>query len=403
LPKIASQTLRESRRAVKANRATTERAAVATADFSLSARPVCAILLPTMKELVPMFIRTITAGLLAVAPALVAQQLPSPTNVPQPRITFSETSHDFGKVKNTDTLKHEFIVTNTGTTTLEITAVQPGCGCTMAGQWDRQVALGMTGKIPLQLNPANFNGPIAKSITVTCNDPTHPTQYLQLHADVVRALDVQPQYLSFMPVEGEETTETRTVRITNNQEADLVIGDVRSSNPAFKTEVKSVRPGKEFELQITYAGIVSNTPQQGIIQINIVSNPLPLTVTVMAVPQSPFVTGPPVLYLPAGSLPPQFNSRSLTINYNSRTPVTLSEPAVNVEGATIQLQETTPGRTYTLNVMFPSGFQVQAGRMVEAAVKTSHPKYPVLKVPIIQPLPAVAAPPVAPGRMAQPK
>jgi hypothetical protein len=356
-----------------------------------------------MKQLVQIFTRAVTAGLLAMTPALFAQGLPSPTNVPQSRITFAETSFDFGKVKNTDTLKHEFIVTNTGTATLEITAVQPGCGCTVAGQWDRQVAPGLTGRIPLQLNVASFNGPIAKSITVACNDPSHPTQYLQLRANVVRALDVQPQYLSFMPVEGEEATETRTVRITNNQEPDVTLGEVRSSNPAFKTEVKPVRPGKEFELQITFSGTVSNTPQQGLISINVVSNPVPLTVTAMAVPQSPFVTGPPVLYLPAGPLPVPFNSRSLTINYNSRLPVTLSEPTVNVEGTTIQLQETVPGRAYTLNVAFPSGFQVQPGRMVEAAVKTTHPKYPVLKVPIIQPLPSRAAPPVAPGRMAQPK
>lgn len=330
------------------------------------------------------------------------QEAPVPAPLPQPHIAFSESSFDFGKVKNTDTLKHDFVVTNTGNATLEITAVQPGCGCTMAGQWDRQIAPGQTGKIPIQLSVANFNGKIAKSITVSCNEPTRPTHFLQLHADVVRALDVQPQYISFTPTEGEATTETRTVKIANNQEQDIVIGTVQSSHPAFQTEVKAMRPGKEFELQITFAGAVSNTPIHSIINIPVVGNPAPLNVTAMAVPQSPFVTGPTMLYLPTGALPAQFATRALTVNYNGRTDVKLSEPEINADGATVQLQEITPGKAYALNVAFPSNFQIPAGKLIEASVKTTHPKYPVLKVPVIQPLPSVAAPPT-PARLVQPK
>jgi hypothetical protein len=345
-----------------------------------------------MKQLVQTLAWSLAVGTLAVAPALVAQEIAAPIPPPQPRIAFGETMFDFGKVKNTDTLKHEFIVTNTGTATLEITAVQPGCGCTMAGQWDRQIAPGQTGKIPLQLSVANFNGKIAKSITVSCNEPARPTHFLQLHAEVVRALDIQPQYLSFTPTEGEETTDTRTVRIISNQEQDVTIGAVQSTHPAFKTELKTVRPGKEFELQVTFAGVVSNTPLHSIINVTVTGSPTPLNVTAMAVPQSPFVTGPTMLYLPVGTLPAQFTTRVLTISYNGKVPVKLSDPALNVEGATVQLQETAPGRAFALNVAFPSNFQIQAGRVIEASVKTTHPKYPVVKVPVIQPLPTVAAP-----------
>src|SRR5436190_10300323 len=52
-----------------------------------------------------------------------------------PRITFAEPRYDFGKVDSATMVKHEYIFTNTGNQTLEVTNVQPGCGCTTAAYW----------------------------------------------------------------------------------------------------------------------------------------------------------------------------------------------------------------------------------------------------------------------------
>ena len=68
----------------------------------------------------------------------------------RPHMTFSEMDFNFGEIKYTDVVTHDFIVTNTGTATLEIFAVQPDCGCTVAGKWDRQIEPGKTGKIPIR-------------------------------------------------------------------------------------------------------------------------------------------------------------------------------------------------------------------------------------------------------------
>jgi antitoxin (DNA-binding transcriptional repressor) of toxin-antitoxin stability system len=54
------------------------------------------------------------------------------------RIQFSETIFDFGKITPASTPRHDFTVTNTGDAVLEIVAVQPGCGCTTAGDWDHK-------------------------------------------------------------------------------------------------------------------------------------------------------------------------------------------------------------------------------------------------------------------------
>src|SRR5262249_52947955 len=111
-----------------------------------------------------------------VAAALVcAASGPAQTNgappPPAPRIEFAGTTFDFGRVESGEPVKHNFVFTNTGNALLEIRDVHPGCGCTTAGAWDKQVEAGKTGVIPVQFNSGGYGGRITKSVYVTCNDP----------------------------------------------------------------------------------------------------------------------------------------------------------------------------------------------------------------------------------------
>jgi len=336
---------------------------------------------------------------------LSAQEGPAPatstakTNAP--RIQFSETVFNFGKVQATNALIHAFIVTNTGNAMLEITAVQPGCGCTTAGAWDRQIEPGKTGKIPIQFNPANFYGTVSKGVTVTCNDPAQATHYLQIQATIWRPVEVQPQYVHFMSVEGEETNETKVVRIINNQEEAITLEAPRPSTPAFKAEVKEVRPGKEWELLITHLGPVSNAPPQGNITINTsIAGSQPLSVNTFAMPQPAVVVLPQTIQLPVGAAAAGTYQYPLTIRNNGRALIKVSDPSVSVEGPTAQVQEMEPGKSFKVQLNIPQGFQAKPGQTMELSLKTTHPKYPVLKVPIIQPAPVPVVGPVvvpAPG------
>lgn len=300
-----------------------------------------------------------------------------------PRIRFSETSFNFGTVKPSDVLRHDFIVTNTGTAVLEISEVRPGCGCTTAGSWDREVQPGQTGKIPIQLNPTSFSGAVGKSVSVTCNDPTQPNHTLQLQANVWRPIDVQPPYAYFTPIQGEETNETKVVRIVNNLDAPLTVEAPPSPNPAFKLELKAVKPGKEFELHITYGGPVSNAPSYAALKLKTSSTNMPeLNISVSAMPRPALVMMPAQIQLPAGQLT-SGHRHSQTIRNIGSKPVKLSEPAVNADGVTVDLSETQPGKLFTLNLNFPPGFKAQSSQPLELSVKTTHPAQPIVKVPII--------------------
>jgi len=73
------------------------------------------------------------------------------------------------------------------------------------------------------------------------------------------------------------------------------------------------------------------------------------------------------------------------VRNNSTNPVTLSEAVVNADGVDAKIQEDPGGKQFTVSLHFPAGFDVPPGKTVELSIKTSHPKVPVIKVPVVQP------------------
>src|SRR5437016_9584338 len=125
----------------------------------------------------------------AAAPATNA---PSSTNGIGPKIQFEQSVYDFGKVSAGEAVKHTYIFTNVGDTLLELSNVQPSCGCTTAGEWSRKVEPGKTGAIPVQFNSGAYNGGVTKTVTVTSNDKGQPTVTLQLKGTIWKPIDVSP-------------------------------------------------------------------------------------------------------------------------------------------------------------------------------------------------------------------
>ena len=303
----------------------------------------------------------------------------------KPSIQFEKVIHNFGRVLETDVLRHEFIITNTGNAVLEVLDVRPACpSCTTALPWDRKIEPRKTGKIPIEFRPRGFSGTVAKSVTVTCNEPQKNTHIIQVQATIWKPMEISPAYVYFMGVEGEVTNDMKLVRITNNLEELITLETPQSNNPNFKTQLKTVKTGKEFELQVFYEPAPTNAPSLGTISMKTSSTNVPLlALTAHAMPQPALIAMPQAIRLPAGALGPNYR-QPVTIRNNSSTPVKLSDPAVSAEGVTIQTTEVQPGKLFTLNVTFPTNFQPARDKPLELTVKTSHPRHPVLRVPFVQ-------------------
>jgi hypothetical protein len=341
---------------------------------------------------------TATAAQPPLVPAVAST---ASTNTVGSRIQFATPVHDFGKIKGGEVVKYTYVFTNIGDRLLEVTSVRPSCGCTTAGEWSRQVEPGKTGGIPIQYNSGNFRGQVAKSITVTCNDANQPRVVLHLKATIWKPIDVTPQ-LAALNVTSESPSNATTVRIVSNEEAPLTLSTPESSNPAFAAELRTNQPGKEFLLIVKTVPPLLARKVQGQITLKTSSTNMPvINVTALANVQQTMMVMPSQISLPTA---PLANARPYTISirYSGMIALTLTEPAVNAKGVDVQLKELYPGRYFTLTVSFPAGFEIAQGEKVELSVKSNHPQFPVIKVPVLQPpRPAPTAKP-APGRVGSP-
>jgi hypothetical protein len=113
--------------------------------------------------------------LIAASPLLAAKT---------PRIKFKEEVWNFGKVKDGDALKHEFVFRNIGDADLVIDKVRTSCGCAAALASDKTIPPGQEGKIGVSFDVRSYSGKVVKYIYVDSNDPSNPNKELQVAADV---------------------------------------------------------------------------------------------------------------------------------------------------------------------------------------------------------------------------
>jgi hypothetical protein len=95
---------------------------------------------------------------------------------PLPKMTFAESSFDFGNIKQGEKVKHTFMFKNTGEAPLIIENASASCGCTVP-QWPRKpIAPGEEGKIDVEFNSAGKSGQQSKQISIRANTQPNITE-----------------------------------------------------------------------------------------------------------------------------------------------------------------------------------------------------------------------------------
>lgn len=308
------------------------------------------------------------------------------TNISGPQITFASTVFEFGKVTVGNPVKHEFVFTNTGDELLIISSVKPGCGCTTAGDWTKEVEPGKTGIIPLQFNsnPHSVGG-VTKNITVASNDKDHPVITLQLTGTVWTPLQVSPPNAYFNIAADSSGSAESIVRILNNTDQSVTLTGLQNNNTnQFSAELKEVQSGKEFNLIIKTIPPLSPGQKQAFISIQTSSTVLPsISVFAIALVTPTLSVTPAQITLPAGPLDNAVTN-FITIQNNSTNPVSLFEPSVSDQQIDVQLKEVQPGRQFTVTLIAPRGFEIASGGKTELTVQSSNPKMKSITVPIAQ-------------------
>jgi hypothetical protein len=93
---------------------------------------------------------------------------------PLPVAQFGKVEHDFGTIKEGQTVEYTFTVKNTGEAPLIIQKADPSCGCTVPAWTKEPIEPGKSGFVKAKFDSSGKSGLQNKSITVTAN--TWPKQ-----------------------------------------------------------------------------------------------------------------------------------------------------------------------------------------------------------------------------------
>ena len=172
------------------------------------------------------------------------------------KMTFKETTVDFGKVDSGQVVDLNFEFENTGDSVLIIKNISTSCGCTAAKLEKKEYQPGEKGSIPVKFNSRGMQGKVSKFVTVTTNDKENIYSRLQLTGEVTMTnfaeIELNPDKIDFEKVKlGKEYS--KKVEIKNTGTIDLRIIEV-THGPEIVMEFpdKTVKPGDKLTVNIAF-------------------------------------------------------------------------------------------------------------------------------------------------------
>jgi len=167
----------------------------------------------------------------------------------QPRAELTETTHDFGQVREDMSLVHTFVIKNAGTENLQVLDVDPDCACTVAN-YDRSIPPGGTGRISLEIKPFSVIHAFKKKTLVRLNAPNQPSLTLVVTGNAQRSIEIEPSHI--VRFRGNPTdVPPAQVRLVSNLTFPLEIIKLQNLMPdKFDATLKTERPGKVYVVEV---------------------------------------------------------------------------------------------------------------------------------------------------------
>lgn len=304
--------------------------------------------------------------------------------VDRPKVCFGMLSYDAGRQKAGDLITHNFIFTNTGNQNLEIANVQPACGCTLVGSWDRTVAPGHAGSILISINTSNLAGNISKRIFVTSNDPSLPTAALDIRAYIWNPIEVVPANL-VINIDPDTTLTNGTVQLLNHMGHPIYFHSAKSDKDAFQAILRTNSCGFDYTVSLTQLKQLGPGLTRGRITVRVSS----LNQEEYAVPFWVNVT-PLLSVTPGFVIVPQLPLKTeakvkLKVYNNSRKPVHIIRSEMSCSGVALKVTEQDLGHSFAAELDFPIGWDACKNVASELRLYTDDPRLPELMVPVKSP------------------
>lgn len=176
----------------------------------------------------------------------------------QPKATIvGGLSFDFGNLYSSMKVKKLVTIRNEGSDTLKVFDVSTSCGCTGTLLSQPLIAPGDSGTIEISFDPRRFSGAVEKAISMKTNDAKNANPHIMFTANIVKLVEVDPEYVIFRTTAGQPATEQ--VSFSNASDRSVNILSISSSSPllTFGSFEKVLSPGHPVEIPCTFAPTTS--------------------------------------------------------------------------------------------------------------------------------------------------
>lgn len=315
---------------------------------------------------------------------------PAPKLATAPKLVAAEPIKDVGKVAKSEKVEVAFVLRNDGNAPLTITDVRPTCGCTVA-RFDSTIAPGKTGEVHAAVDTADFNGPIAKTLTVLSNDPATPRLTLTIKAEVEPQVELRPGFARFNFVQSQEPTTIQQSLWADNF-ADFKVLEVKSPyrfvsasfHKATGAELRNdiggntnqwivettIQPDAEVGALREFLEVTTNHPKQKQLRIPITGFVRPiLTVT-------PFVAD-----FGAVELKDAGKDLSIIVTNFGVAPVEITKVTTGVPGIEATVKPLEAGKRFEITIALKPGMAKGAINST-LKIETTSPQKPSLDVPL---------------------
>lgn len=306
----------------------------------------------------------------------------------KPKIVAVEPIKDVGTVPKGEKIVQDFVIRNDGDAVLEITNIQPACGCTVA-EYDKSIAPGKTGRVHASVDTSTFNGAIAKGLTVFSNDPATPELELTVRAKVEPYISIKPGYARYVTVQGEPVEGDITQTLWASDGGSMDITGVDSPWPYLKVTYREAKPeerlpdakGKQWRVEMKlsndakvgpladYVTVHTNHPKQKIVQIPVTGFVRP---TIAVTPQVADF-GTIELKEPM--------KKVINIRNFATEPIKVTGVEETVKGIEAKLEPLNDGREYQVQLTL-SPELAKGSFEGKLTIRTDSAKVPVLEVPL---------------------
>jgi hypothetical protein len=281
-------------------------------------------------------------------------------SVKGPGIVISNSTFNFGDVEEGALVNHAFDFTNNGTETLIIENVQPTCGCTVAGDYDKEIKPGAHGKIPLSLNTKGYDGAVKKTIHVKTNVTDKSDVIVMLEGKVKMSIALEPRSLFLGNIERKkEEPKTGKITIKNNLPKPIKITEIIPPRDSVKATLDTVKPGFEYSLNITVNPPFTDGQNMENVILKTDNKQKPEISAPFSYYYEPIVrVFPNPLYLSAEQLT---KGSEQTINIDGAVDANIKVVNISVSDPKVksELKEITKGTKYTLVLTVPAGYALE--------------------------------------------